>query len=454
MKYLKTLAVLFIALWGPALSQGFAGVKSFNVLDYGAKGDGVTLDTAAIQKAIDAAAEAGTNVRVMVPRWRHYLVGTLVLRAGIDFHLNGELLASTNRADYIGAGVIVATNAADLKITGSGKISGRALEFMTGYDAADEGWFFKEWRPKMLALTGCTNLMVRDITLDDAPAGGLHLLGCQNVLIENVTVKSRLDVPDCDGIVPDHSSNVEIRGCHLTCGDDAIAIKSTRQTNGFGDCAHIRVHDCVIRTQAAGLKVGPETTGKIYDVLFEHCQILSSSRGLCIQLRDEGDVFGVTFRNLQFVSRYHGNAWWGRGEAISFTACQRNPGGKLGKLHDIRVENVSGKAENSVRINGSTASRVQNVELNNVAVAFSRWTKYPGAVYDNRPTKVLTPIEPHATVGFNLRHADRVTLDNCSVSWAGNSPDYFQRSVAAEGVVVLDISKFKGDSPAHPVSIK
>jgi polygalacturonase len=428
--------------------------KDFNVLNYGAKGDGVTVDTAAIQRAIDAAAEAGTNSRVVIPRWHHFLTGTLILRGGIDFHLTGELIISTNQADYASDGVITATDAANLKITGGGKISGRSLEFMTSYDAAGEWWLFKEWRPKMFVLTGCTNLIVRDLTFGDAPFWGLHMLGCENVLVENLTVKNRLDVPNDDGIDPDHCRNVEIRGCNLTCGDDAIVVKSTRQTNDFGDCAHIRVHDCVIRTQDAGLKIGTETTGDIHDILFERCKILSSSRGLCIQLRDEGEVSNITFRDITFVSRYHSDPWWGRGEAVSFTAHPRNAETKLGRLHDIVVQNVSGKAENSVRINGSSASRIEHVKLENVAVNFARWTKYPGEVYDNRPTKVLTPVESHVTDGFNLRLADDIRLNGCSVNWASNSPAYFQSSVGVEDVTGLKISRFQGDSAAHPILVK
>ena len=423
--------------------------RDFNVLNFGAKGDGVTLDTAAIQSAIDTAAKAGTNSRVVIPRWRHFLIGTLVLRGGIDFHLNGELIISTNQADYITDAVITASNAPNLKITGSGNISGRSLEFMTSYDAADEWWLFNEWRPTMFKLIGCTNLVVRDLTFGDAPYWGLHMLGCENVLVDNVTVKNRLDVPNDDGIDPDHCRNVEIRNCDLTCGDDAIVIKSTRQTNDFGDCAHIRVHDCKILTQDAGLKIGTETTGKIYDVVFERCKIISSSRGLAIQLRDEGDVSNITFRDIKLVSRYHSDPWWGRGEAISFTAHQRNPGGTLGKLHDITVKNVSGKAENSVRIHGSAASRIENVKLENVSVAFSRWTKYPGAVYDNRPTKVLPPIEPHAMDAFSLRYVDKIFLTNCAVTWTTNSPAYFQNAVQAEDVTGFKINGFKGNTATH-----
>jgi polygalacturonase len=452
MKNFRLLAVCLLASLGLASSQTFAAAKTFNVLDYGAKGDGATLDTAAIQRTIDAAASDGG--KVLIPRRHTFLTATLDLKGGIDFQLEGTLLISTNQSDYASDGVITASNAPNLKITGSGKILGQSLSFMTGYDATNEWWLFKEWRPKMFLLTGCTNLVVRDITFGDAPFWGLHMLGCENVLVENVTVNNRLDVPNDDGIDPDHCRNVEIRDCHLTCGDDAIVIKSTRQTNDFGACANIHVHDCVIRTQDAGLKIGTETTGDIHDVLFERCKIISSSRGLCIQLRDEGDVSNITFRDIQFVSRYHSDPWWGRGEAISVTAIPRNAGTKLGKLHDILVQNVSGKAENSVRINGSPTSRIENVSLKNVAVNLSRWTKYSGGVYDNRPTKVFEPIERHDPDGFNLRWANQVSLSHCSAKWPANRRGNFRNAIAVQDVTALQIWKFEGDSAAHPIVMK
>ena len=384
--------------------------KVFNILDLGAAGDGISVDTPAIQRAIDAAGRAGGGAQVLVPRGHRFLTGTLELRRDMDFHLEGELVISTNPADYRGDGVITALNAENLRITGSGKIEGRSLEFMTGYDQANEWWLFKEWRPKLFVLTGCTNLEVRDITFGDAPFWGLHMLGCKNVLVDHVIVSNRLDVPNCDGIDPDHCQDVEIRNCDITCGDDAVVLKTTRQTNDFGPCANIYVHDCVFKTQDSGLKIGTETTSDIHDIRFERCQILTGSRGLTIQLRDEGNVYNVAFRDIKFTARYYSDPWWGRGEAISFTAIPRANTTVLGCLSNIVVQNVIGRAENSVRINGSPASRIRDVRFDNVAVTLDRWTKYPGGLFDNRPTKVLDPIEMHGNPGFSIRYADNVSL--------------------------------------------
>ena len=148
----------------------FAGsalfAKTFNVLDFGAAGDGLALDTAPVQRAIDAAAGGGT---VLLPRGHTFRVATLNLRSQLVFRLDGTLLLSTNQADYSGDGVIMASNAAGLRLCGTGKILGQSLAWMTNYDAPNEWWLFKEWRPKMFVLTGCTNLVVRDISFGDAP---------------------------------------------------------------------------------------------------------------------------------------------------------------------------------------------------------------------------------------------------------------------------------------------
>jgi polygalacturonase len=205
----------------------------------------------------------------------------------------------------------------------------------------------------------------------------------------------------------------------------------------------------VIRTEDSGLKIGTETTGDIEDVVFERCRILSASRGLTIQLRDEGSVSNIIFRDIRFTARCHADPWWGRGEAISFTALPRANGAPLGAIENVLVENVTGKAENSARINGTPASHIRGVRFENVAVTLDRWTKYPGGVFDNRPTKVLEPVEKHGNPGFSVRWADDVVLKNCAVHWGRHRPEYFTSALEAGEVTGLSLTGFKG-SAAHP----
>jgi polygalacturonase len=443
-------AAVGLAAGNLLLRTGRTQVRTFDVRDYGAKGDGATLDTAAIQHAIDEAAASGKGAQVLVRGGKKYLIGTLELKGGIDFHLadDAELVVTDDPAQYRGAAVILASGAEGLKITGTGNINGRARSFMTGYDQPNEWWLPKPFRPKMFVLTACKGLEVHGISFSEGPEWGLHMVGCEHVLVDGLRVRNLLDVPNCDGIDPDHCRDVEIRNCDIVCGDDAIVLKSTRQTRDFGDCSNIRVHDCVIQTQDCGVKIGTETTGNIHDVVFERCEIRSSSRGIGIQLRDEGEIHDIEFRDIKLVSRYHSDPWWGRGEAISLTAHPRNAQIKTGKLHDIRIRNVSGRAENSARICGTAASPITDVLLENVSMTFERSTRYAGGVWDNRP-EPGGGIEHHGTPGFAFRHTRNVTMKQCSVAWGSRLDETFSNALEAEDAAGLSLTRFAG-SGAHP----
>ena len=126
----------------------------------------------------------------------------------------------------------------------------------------------------------------------------------------------------------------------------------------------------------------------------------------------------------------------------------RNRASKPGTLHHVNLQNVTGHAENSVRICGSTQSRVHDITLDRVSVTLDRTTQYKGALFDNRPTTAITAIEPHDTPGFSIEHADNVTLRNCSVAWGANVPDSFTYAVEAKDTTGLKIEGLKGEA-AH-----
>jgi polygalacturonase len=434
----------------------------FDVHDHGAVGDGRTVDTAAIQRAINAAAASGGRVRLR--RGRRYLTGTLTLRSGIDFHLEGDaqLLASDRPEDYAGdvstpgspgaeapGALLRALGADDLTISGSGTIDGRSPLFMQRYDADNKWWIPRPFRPRLLVLENCARLAIRGVTFRQAPSWTVHLLGCRQVVVEGVTILNQLDVPNCDGIDPDHCQDVEIKDCHIVCGDDAIVIKATAGHEAYGASRSISVRDCRLETQDAGLKIGTETHQDIHDVVFERCQIVRSCRGLCIQLRDGGSVYGVVFRKITFDARHHAAPWWGCGEAISFTAIPRSPGGRTGTIRDVLIEDVSGHAENSLRIEGLGGARVSDITFRRVSLTLGRRTRYPGGVFDNRPTTAVDPLEPHDTPGVSVRHADRITFEACRVDWDDDPPGDFSNLLQAEDVTGLDAEGLHGRA-AHP----
>jgi polygalacturonase len=328
----------------------------------------------------------------------------------------------------------------------------------------------------MFVLTSCKDLTVRDITFSEAPNWGLHMLGCDGVLIDGIKIRNLLDVPNCDGIDPDHSRNIEIRNCDIVAGDDGIVIKCSHQPTDFGNASHIYVHDCTIDTQDAGLKIGTETTADVHDIRFERVSIKRASRGLCIQLRDEGNIYNIDYRDITLNSRFFATPWWGRGEAISFTAIPRTPTTKLGSLHHINVTNITCTAENSIRVCGSASAsaeaRIHDVTLDRVSITLARTTDFKGGLFDNRPTTVaelgsisnadagtisLTKIDPaapsgtvlHDTPGFSIEHVDHVTLRDCTVAWGANPPESFTYAVEAVDATDLKIEGLTG-TPAHP----
>ena len=212
---------LFTASYGVAgtvLSprSSYPGVKGgaeYDVRKFGAVGDGVTVDSASIQRAIDTASARGGG-RVLLPGGRRFVTGALVLKSGVELHLADDvvLLASVDPADYAAEeGILNANGAQGLKITGTGNIDGQAMKFMTTYSETDERWEPKKFRPRMFSLKRCQDIEISGISFGHSPQWGMHLLGCERVLVDGVRVRNYMDVPNCDGIDPDRCRDVEIQ---------------------------------------------------------------------------------------------------------------------------------------------------------------------------------------------------------------------------------------------------
>lgn len=431
--------------------RGTAGPRDFDVRDFGATGDGATPDTAAIQRALDTAAAAGRGSRVLVPGGRCHLIGGLRLPGGIDFHLadDAELLVSTDPRDFPEGTALEARDAVGLRLTGTGRLNGRAHAFMAAYEEEIEWWRPGPFRPRLAVLTGCRDLEVRDLSFVDAPVWTLHLVSCQGVRVDRVRIRNPLDVPNCDGIDPDHCRDVEISNCDITCGDDPLVIKATRAGAAFGGCENISIRDCVVETRSAGLKIGTETVAAIRRIRFERCEVRSACRGISLQLRDEGAIEDVAFRDIRLVARHHPRPWWGLGEAISVTAHPRQAGSVPGVIRGLRFSGITARAENSFRLSGSPASRLRDIRVEGLDLTLGHWTPHPGGTWDNRPTSVLPEFETRPIPAIHVRHADGVVFDDCQVGWQAPPADHFSHALEAVDATGLDFAGLRGES-AHP----
>ncbi len=192
----------------------------FNVRDFGATGDGVTMDTPALQRAIDACHAAGGG-QVLVPTGT-YLTGTINLKSNVDFHLmqNAVILASTNNpADFTGA-ILMLHQVENVSISGPGMINGQGWH----ENFNNRGREVKVERPEMIFVRESRHIGITDIKMRDQPRWGIRLKKSEWITIDGINLFSHVNTNN-DGIDID-ASNVVITNSIIDCGDDAICFKS------------------------------------------------------------------------------------------------------------------------------------------------------------------------------------------------------------------------------------
>ena len=444
----------------------------FNVMEYGAKGDGKTDDTKAIQKAIDACNASGGGT-VLVPGTRIFMSGPFTLKSNMDFHIEAgaELLANPDEKVYTksafrtnpGEGTIWigAENVENLTISGSGKINGNGISFMGA--ELDDSYDLKPFnvldpRPHVLTITGGKNIRIKDLHIGNSAYWTLHLVGCNDVVISGITLLNSLKVRNSDGIDLDHSKNVRISDCYIESGDDCICLKNRREFEEFGACENITVTNCTMTGRSCAIKIGSENMDTIRQVVFNNCIIKKSNRGVGIQNRDEGVVQDVIFSNIIIDSHLFSDAWWGKSEPIYVTAYRRANGnnkdanwrfpkgqteGRVGLVKNIYFSNIKCNGENGVYVSAESADKIANVVFDNVDVTITKTTSLPGGVYDRRPSKVEGLVKGR-TSGFYFENANHITIRNSSLTWGANPPAYFAHALESHGVTELKMAGFDG----------
>jgi len=445
-----------------------AETGAFNVLDFGARGDGTNNDTVAIQKAIDTCA-AQSGSQVLLPSGKTFLTGALTLHSGIDFHLaNGAVLkGSANWRDYGHPGALLfAKDATNITVSGNGIIDGndRAVwqqlaDEEAGGDVNKAGWwpesFTGDWwpfdklpnqpqthggRPMMMIFLGCHQVRLRDFTLRNAPSWTVHPIGCEDVVIDSISIHNAWDVPNNDGIDVDHCRDVRIANCFIESADDCIVIKNTPNFAAYGASAHITVTGCTVSSRSTALKVDEiYTPPGARDIVFADCVVFHSNRGLSIQSLDEGDIDNVLFANITVETAFQPQKWWGAAEPIHISHFPRTAKTKLGHVRNIRFSNIICQSENGAFLMGWSSSPLENVALDNVRMEIAKTSNVPGGYYDERPVGVFTNgIFECKLAGIYARDIDGLALNHVEVNWGKASDKAYGKGLDQKDVKNLE----------------
>lgn len=466
---MKTLAIALTILGFVALKSFAAEATGvFNVLDYGAKGDGTNNDTTAIQKAIDACANQGGG-QVLLPSGKTFITGAITLRSGIDFHVaNGAMLRGSPKwRDYGSAGALLfAKDAKGLTISGNGVIDGndRAVwQFLAdeeaGGDVNKEGWwpqsFTGDWwpfgklpntpqkgggRPMMMKLIGCDRVRMRDFTLQNAPSWTVHLVGCEDVAIQSISIRNAWDVANNDGIDIDHCRDVRINNCFIEAADDCIVIKNTPNFASYGGCERITVTGCVLASRSCALKVDEiYTSPGARDIVFADCVVAHSNRGLVIQSRDEGSIENVLFANITVETSFSPHKWWGAAEPIHISHFPRTPQTKLGRVRNIRFSNILCQGESGIFMHGWTNRPLEDIVLDNVRVELAKTSDVPGGFYDLRPQGVFKGIFESKLAGIYARNVNGLSIRQTKVVWGQPLDNTYGKGFDRDGIENLEM---------------
>ena len=412
------LPIVFALMAAPAWAA-----PTCRVTDHGATGDGRTLDTRAIQAAVDACAAKGGG-RVLVTGPGTYLTGTILLKDRIDLHLEAGavLLGSSDYAHYVtldpfvdgvgatrGAALVGAEGARDVAITGEGTIDGQGQ--LWGRDHPERGR-----RPFLVRLARCRNVVLRGVTLTRSAAWTCNLYQCRRVRVEGLRIDSHVNSNN-DGIDLDGCRDVRISRCRIDTGDDAICFKTTSRVPN----EDVTVEDCDLKSDWAAFKWGTESLGDMRRFRISRCRIRETrGGGFKILSADGARIRDIRIRDITMDDVDMPLAVLLRSRLRGY---RELPPRDVGAIGGVRLTNVTASVAEGGRVTPATGilisglpeHRVEDIQLRNVRLSLpgggtaadtAREVPLLAAEYpEYRPLGVLPAF------GAFLRHARRVRLD-------------------------------------------
>ena len=431
--------------------------KDVDVTDFGAAGDGKTLDSAAIQKAIDAAHADGGG-KVTVPRGT-YLAGTIVLKDNITLHLGAgaEIRGTTDLGQYknldpfkdglgaeVGTAFVTVIDAKNVTIEGKGTFNGNGKAVADAKSFKGEGWGF---RPMLFRVVRCKDVTVRDVTFRDSASWTTNYFRCDGVRIENVKIDSHVAAHN-DGINIDASQNVSIVNCDVDSGDDALVLKSTSNV----PCRNITATDCRLKSRQGAIKLGTESLGGFENIRVSKCEIRDTRNGgikiLCVdggKLKDVviEDIVMDNVRTPIFVRLGARLKTFREGDPKKSAA---------GTLENVVIRNVKARAAadaqimppSGVFITGIPGHPISGLTLENIEIALAG-----GGTAEHARAAVQENVDAYPEInrfgktlpayGVFLRHARAVKFENVRFTLA--APDH-RPALVAEDVSGLTLTRW------------
>ena len=387
MNYLFLMTGLMFLLSGCETAEWLPSRKTVDIRTVGAVGDGITLNTAAIQQAIDACATAGGGtVRVADGR---FVTGTIRMKDKVTLHLDkgAVLLGSTNLADYatnvIGAVEAPAFNRCLIyahAVKGIG-FSGQGLIDARGSQQAfpvKVGERLGE-RPMLMRLVDCQEVSFSSVSFKNSASWGLHLLNCDRVRFDKIRIESQGNNVNNDGIDLDGCHDVQILNSTIHSGDDAICPKSTTQR----PCSNIVVRACKLSSHTAGFKLGTSSRGgfidiQVTDTYFHDCPM----GAIKLLLVDGGRMENIFLSDLHmervggpiFVRLGNRGRTYDQPTEQVYKENQKPEGTPVGIMRNIQIYNIAATVTGNMRnrlgvmITGIPGYLIENVKLENIRI--------------------------------------------------------------------------------------
>ena len=425
------------------LLVGAQGV--YNVRSYGAIGDGKTLDSPALNRAISAATNDGGG-KVVVPAGT-YLCGSIHLDDNIELHLmsGAKILAapaSMNAYDesevfgapeyqdgghtYFHNSLIWAEGKQNVSITGFGMIDGEGLTKKDTEKAGNVQGGSIGTGDKAIALKLCKNILIRDITIFRGGHFAIITTGCERGTIDNVTIDTNRD-----GIDIDCCKYLTISNCKVnTPNDDAIVLKSSYALKQPVMTEHILINNCLVTGYKLGtfldgtyqpekvnwvcgrIKLGTESNGGYRNIAITNCTCMWSS-GLAFEEVDQGRMENIVVSNISMSHVHH--------YPIYITTGCRNRGPKerteVSSARDIYISNVVADDCDSLAgiiVTGMAGEPIRNVSLSDIRIQYRGGGQRQTEPYREQGTNYPEPrwAGPTPAYGLYARHVDGLRLRN------------------------------------------